>query len=323
MRSRSKEEMIRAYKKIIKRMRLAGLKIKKHTLDNEASDKFRQYIRQQQIQFKLVPPGNHRRNQAERAIETFKAHFIAILAGVDDKFPLSLWCHLLKPTELTLNLLRQSKVPPKISAFAHVHGPHDYMKKPFAPLGCAIQAYIKPEDRRTWDTRLDAGYSLGTSMQHHQCFRVYITKMRAMQISNMVFFKHQYITNQTVSPEPHIIAAAQQLATALTGNIPAGNKTAAALNKVSELFTKIAAAKNEASKAKAQCNRVRATPAARQTTHLPRVEAPIPRVANPPEAACCVAPRVAKGPAKDCCVVQIVANPSMPQPAVQAPATHS
>jgi hypothetical protein len=112
MRSRSKEEMIRAYKKIINRMKAAGLGIRKHMLDNEALDAFKQYIRQQQIQFELVPPGNHRRIKAERAIQTFKAHFISILAGVDDKFPLSLWCHLLEPIELTLNLLRQPKVTP-------------------------------------------------------------------------------------------------------------------------------------------------------------------------------------------------------------------
>ncbi len=62
MRNRTKEEMIRAYESIINRMRRAGLGIKKHTLDNEASDVFKQYIRQQEIQFELVPPGNHRRN---------------------------------------------------------------------------------------------------------------------------------------------------------------------------------------------------------------------------------------------------------------------
>jgi hypothetical protein len=82
MRSRSKEEMIRAYKKIINRMKAAGLGLRKHTLDNEALDAFKQYIRQQQIQFELVPPGNHRRNQAERAIQTFKVHFISILGQV-------------------------------------------------------------------------------------------------------------------------------------------------------------------------------------------------------------------------------------------------
>ncbi len=98
MRSRSKEEMIRAYEKIINRMRLADLGLKKHTLDNKALEAFKQCIQEQQMKYELVPPGNHQRNQAECAIQTFKAHFISILEGANDKFPLSLWCHLLKPT---------------------------------------------------------------------------------------------------------------------------------------------------------------------------------------------------------------------------------
>jgi hypothetical protein len=220
MRSRSKEDMIQAYKKIINRMRLAGLGLKKHTLDKEASEAFKQCIQEQQMQYKLVPPGNHQRNQAERAIQTFKAYFILTLAGINYKLSLSLWCHLLEPTNLTLNLLLQSKVAPKISAYAHVDRPHNYMKKPFAPLGCAIQAHVKPEDCRTWDKQSDAGFSISTQMEHHQCFRVYITRTRVTQISDMVFFKHQYITNPTVSPESHVVAAAQQLTIALQGNIP-------------------------------------------------------------------------------------------------------
>ncbi len=120
----------------------------------------------------LVPPDNHRSNLAERAIQTFKHHFISILSGVDDKFPLSLWCALLEQTELTVNLFRQFNVAPKISAFAHVHGQHDYMKKPFVPIGCAVQVHVKPKNRQTWDTHPEAGYNLGTSMEHHQCFKI-------------------------------------------------------------------------------------------------------------------------------------------------------
>jgi hypothetical protein len=112
-----------------------------------------------------------------------------------------------------------------------------------------------------------------------------------------------------VSPESHVIAAAEQLATALKGNILAGNETAEALKKVSELFTKTAATKIEAAKAKEQRNRVRATLTARKTTHFPRVEALIPRVAA--------------GPEEDRHVEQIVANPSVPWPVAHAPATHS
>ena len=55
----------------------------------------------------LVLPDNHRRNLAERAIQTFKCHFKAVLAGVDDSFPMRLWDNLLPQTVLTLNLLRQ------------------------------------------------------------------------------------------------------------------------------------------------------------------------------------------------------------------------
>jgi len=297
-------------------MKAAGLEIKKHVLDNECSMAMKSFIQGSGIKYELVPPGQHRRNQAERAIQTFKSHFISILAGVDDKFPLSLWYHLLKPAELTLNILRQSRVTPNVSAFAHVHGNHNYMRKPFTPIGCTIQTHIKPNDRLSWDTRSEPGFNLGTSMEHHRCFRVYVTRTRATRISETVFFKHQYITNPTLTPEYRVVAAAQQLATALKGNIPAGNETAEALTKVSKLFTKIAAAKQAAAAAKEQQNRLRANPAARITTHLPRVDAPPPRVDVP-------FPRVAETPQADCCVVQIVAYPTMPRPVDQAPATRS
>ena len=125
-----------------------------------------------------------------------------------------------------------------------------------------------------------------------------------------MFFKHQYITNPTISPESHVVAVAQQLAAALKGNIPAGNETVEALKKVSKLFTKIAQSKQDNAKAKEQRNRLWANPAARATAPPPRVaKAQIPRVAVATKA--------------DCRVVQIVASPTMPRPVEQAPTTHS
>jgi hypothetical protein len=120
MKNRTEGEMIKAYQKIINRMKAAELGLKPHQLDNEASATYKQCIRKNGMVHELVPPDNHRSNLAERAIQTFKHHFISILSGVDDKFPLSLWCALLEQTELTVNLLRQSNVAPKISAIAHI-----------------------------------------------------------------------------------------------------------------------------------------------------------------------------------------------------------
>jgi hypothetical protein len=69
-------------------------------------------------------------------------------------------------------------------------------------------------------------------------------------VSNTVNFKHQYITNPTVSPESLVIGAAQQSTAALRGNIPGGNEMMEGLTKVSKLFTRIAAAKQVVAAAK-------------------------------------------------------------------------
>jgi hypothetical protein len=59
-------------------------------LDNEASTGFKSSLRQKGIDYQLVPPHNHCCNSAERAIQTFKNHFVAILCGTDKLFPLHL-----------------------------------------------------------------------------------------------------------------------------------------------------------------------------------------------------------------------------------------
>ncbi len=89
----------------------------------------------------LVPPDTHRRNLAERAIQTFKSHFIAILAGLDPSFPMTLWDRFLPQTILTLNLLRQAKADPSMSAYQFMHREFDYNTMPLAPLGCTVQIH--------------------------------------------------------------------------------------------------------------------------------------------------------------------------------------
>jgi hypothetical protein len=153
-------------------------------------------------------------------------------------------------------------------------------------------------------------------MEHHQCFMVYVTRTRATRISSTVVFKHQYITSPTISPESHVVAAAQQPVTALQGNIPSGNKMAEALTKVRELFTKIALAKKEVAKAKEQRNRLRENPSAWITTHLPRVAVPHPRMDVP-------VPRVTNTTQADCRKVQTGVSTTMTWPPVQTLATRS
>jgi hypothetical protein len=60
-----------------------------HILDNEALVAFKAEIKKN-CDLQLVLPDTHHRNLVERAIQTFKSHFIAILAGVNPSFSMNL-----------------------------------------------------------------------------------------------------------------------------------------------------------------------------------------------------------------------------------------
>jgi hypothetical protein len=59
MRNKTEEEMMVAYQRIVNRMRAAGLGLKKHILYNEASKAFKAKIKENKMEYELVPPGNH------------------------------------------------------------------------------------------------------------------------------------------------------------------------------------------------------------------------------------------------------------------------
>ncbi len=90
MKKKLEGTMIKAYTALWTRLIASGtVKPTTHILDNKASAEFKKEI-QKNCKFQLVLPDNHRRNLVERAIQTFKNHFKAILAGVDDTFPMRL-----------------------------------------------------------------------------------------------------------------------------------------------------------------------------------------------------------------------------------------
>jgi hypothetical protein len=179
-----------------------GFKPKLQTLDNEASTALKTFFTVNDIAYQLVPPHCHRRNAAERAIRTFKEHFVAGLSSVDPSFPLNLWYILLPQAEITLNVLRTSRLHPQLSAAAHLHGLVDYNKTAFAPPGCKIIAHKKPGKRRTWAFHGQHGYSLGPAMYHYRCQNVYITATASERIvDTLKHFPHNYQIPQLSSTD--------------------------------------------------------------------------------------------------------------------------
>ena len=166
--SRKDKIRLAAYDRMMQRLKDSNLLVDLQILDNECSKEYERRMKDKWgVDFQLVPPDMHRRNAAERAIRTFKAHFLAILAGVADDFPRNLWDLLLPQTEMTLNMLRQATAMPTVSAWEYFHGKKfNYGATPLGPLGINVLIHAKPGKRKSWDFRGKDGWSVGVSLKH-------------------------------------------------------------------------------------------------------------------------------------------------------------
>ena len=162
-----------------------------------------------------MPPHIHRRNSAERAIQTFKNHFIAGLASTDPNFPLSNWCRLLPQAELTLNLLRPSQLNPKLSAYAQLEGAFDFNRTPLAPPGTRVIVHEKPTQRRTWAPHGVDGWYIGPALDHYQCYHVWIPSTHAECIADTIQFFPTMLRTPTLSHRDATLQAAHKLTHAL------------------------------------------------------------------------------------------------------------
>ena len=61
---------------------------------------------------------------------------------------------------MTLNMLRSSRINPKLSAYALLFGELDYNKTPLVPPGTKVLAHKKPDDRASWAFNGEEGYSI-------------------------------------------------------------------------------------------------------------------------------------------------------------------
>ena len=110
----------------------------------------------------------HRHNASKQMIQTFKDHFISILAGVSSTFPNFLWGKLLPQTDLSLNILRQSDIAPSISAWEHFYGPIKFVATPLAPLGIPLIIHTKSDSRRSWDFCGRKDFTTGPALEHYR-----------------------------------------------------------------------------------------------------------------------------------------------------------
>jgi hypothetical protein len=277
-------------------------------LDNEASRAIERAITTSGATYQLVEPYNHRVNSAERAIRTFKNHFIAGLCSTDPKFPVTMWDELVPQAVLTLNLLRTSRLNPKLSAYNQLFGVFDFSQTPLAPPGTRTVIFEDPDTRESWAPHGKLAWYLGPSPEHYRCYLLYIPETGGIRTSGTVEFFPHYSTVPKLSSADAAAHAARDLIVALEKPYPKtsfprlSTRHLTALKTLAHIFRTATTAETRdpskdpshdvladaqlfegPSKARPQKSPSDAhTPFPRVEVTVPRVATPVPRVGGPP-----------------------------------------
>ena len=115
-------------------------------------------MNERQVDCHLVLPVIHIRNAAEHTIRTFKKHFKSGLVTTNESFPTHIRCRLLPQECTTLNIIRNSRINPKMSAEAQLNVSFYYNRTPLAPTGTKAIIRENPGSRVTWDLQGTKGW---------------------------------------------------------------------------------------------------------------------------------------------------------------------
>ena len=210
--SRSGPDLLKALQAAIKFFEDRGASTKLIRMDNECSKLTKKWIEDSKtMTLELTPVAKHRTNKAERAIRTWKEHFIATLATTDPTCPLFLWEDFIDQAELTLNCMRSSRVHPLLSAWEALCGKFDVMATPIAPLGMKVLVHDTPEKRGTWQVHGSAGFYIGRALHHYRCHTIWMIESRATRISDCVAWFPTLIKMPGSSPVEELSSAVQDV----------------------------------------------------------------------------------------------------------------
>ena len=138
-----------------------GLKPTYQIIDNKCPALLKHFLRTSSVFFQLLHPHIHRTNTTERAIQTYNNNFIAGISSFNPSFPLQFWDRLAPQATLTLNLMRSSRINPRLSAKAQLNDAFNFNETPLAPQGTRVTFYKLPGNQRTWALHGGNGWFLG------------------------------------------------------------------------------------------------------------------------------------------------------------------
>ena len=211
LQKRTAADIVDAWESLIKKFVKGGFKPNLFIFDNEFSGEFRAVVENKNITLQLVTPHMHRNNPAERAIQTWKDHFLTGLASTHPDFPMHEWDRLIQQANVSLNLLRASRVHPQLSAYTSLFGNFNYNRTPIAPPGTKVVYHNKPSNRPSWGFHGEQGWYIGPALDHYRNIMVYFPKTRAERPTDTVTFLPHFISIPSISMQDHLLQAVDDI----------------------------------------------------------------------------------------------------------------
>ena len=186
MKDKSAAEYIRAMRLTYLFFSTKGHKPAFQSLDNETSTVIEAFLKEEaKVTFQYVPSSTHRRLRAERAIRSWKNHFLATLATADAELPKNIWDEFIAQAELTLAHLRAYTINPAISSYEGIYGSkHNFSAHPINVLGVRTVALTPADKRESWAPHGIDCFYIGAALQHYRCHRVYVPATNDIRITD-------------------------------------------------------------------------------------------------------------------------------------------
>ena len=243
LKDRTAQSIVKGWEYLHKTFELSGNAPDSYVLDNETSKDLIEAFVKNNVKYQLAPPHCHRTNKAERAIQTFKSHFLSGLATCDPSFPLREWDRLIEQATITLNLMRATRINPRVSAYTFMFGEYDYRSTPLVPPGIKLIAHVKPQTRGSWDLHGVQGYAVGPAMNHYRCIKCYLPETRSERICDTVKFLPNVIPIPKTNIDDYLRQSAQDIITILSAppsttalSLSAGDPVRNALLEIAQLL---------------------------------------------------------------------------------------
>ena len=182
---------------------------------------------------------------AERAIQTFKNHFISCLCTAPPGFPAAEWDRLLPQAEITLNLLRNCRYNPALSAYAALFGTFDCNRTPVAPFGTKVLIHEKPTNRASWAPRGTEAWYIGPALDHYRCVQCYIPATRSVRVADTVEFFPEVVPFPKITTEDLLRDTARDILAILNNPIAAapclhvGDETRTAIKQIATILNRV------------------------------------------------------------------------------------